>query len=391
MSKKIVSYISIALFIAILILPTLLFISVGKGSESTLNEKRELQAFPKLKRGFFPAFDSWYKDHTPYRSLMIGSYNRVNQRMSALYSHTFEPMLSAAFTPAWFDKSNGVYIAPRIENKAIYGLDDWLFYSGDNSIGFYEGTNILSDEDMKLLSDKFKALNAKCRQKGIDLIYAVPPNKEQVFPEYMPSINVKTEYKREQVFEAYMKANSDVHFIYLLDEMKTMKPLYTPYFKQDTHWNSAGAFAGIMGIYKELGYPYSLIDDVKVTTIRKTGGDLSNMCGYSSEYDDYIVDYRPDITYEVEEYSDGKSDKFTSTNKNGKTALLIGDSFREASKYILAKDYEHTYVCHRSNISDELIVNAMKNLKAGDLVIIMAVERYDYSNSEVTDFINGVI
>lgn len=391
MSKKIVSYISIVLFIAILILPTLLWVSVGKNRASTLNEKRELQAFPKFKRGFFPAFDSWYKDHTPYRSFMIESYNRVNQRMSEVYSHTFNPILSAAFTPSWFDKSTGVYMAPRIENLAIYGLDDWLFYTGDNSIGFYEGTNILSEEEMKLLCDKFKTLNDKCKAKGIDLVYVVPPNKEQVFPEYMPSFNVRTEYKREEVFEDYIKANSDVHFIYLLDEMKAIKPLYTPYFKQDTHWNSVGAFAGIMGIYKELGYPYSSLDDIKVTTTKKRGGDLSNMCGHTSEYDDYIVDYRPNVTYEIERSSDWCKEKYTSTNKNGKTALLIGDSFREASRYILAKDYEYTYVCHRSYLNDDLIVNALKNLKAGDLIIIMAVERYDDSNSWVTDFVNEVI
>ncbi len=391
MSKKTIKYISIAIFITILILPSILWISIGKNRENNLNEKRELHSFPKLKDGFFSGFDLWYKDHTPYRSFMIESYNSLDQELSCIYNDTFEPMLSSLFIPSWFDKSRGVYMAPRIQNGAIYGKDDWLFYSGDNSIGFYEGTNILSTEEMKTLCNKFEMLNAKCKAKCIDLIYVVPPNKEQVFPEFMPSLNVRTEYKREQVFEDYVKTNSDIHFAYLLDEMKDIKPLYTPYFKQDTHWNSAGALAGLIGIYKELGYPYPSINDANITTIKRAGGDLSSMCGYSSEYDNYDVDYRPDITYEIESSQDGWINKFTSTNKNGKTVVLIGDSFREALRYIIAKDFENTYVFHRGYMDNDEIKNVLSNLKADDLVIVMAVERYDDSNAWVTDFINEFI
>lgn len=391
MSKKIVKYISIVLFIAILVLPTLLWIIAGRNIQSTLNEKRELHAFPKLKRGFIPEFELWYKDHTPYRSFMIDSYSRQSQKLNEVYSNYISPTLSSIFTPSWFDKSTGVYMAPRIENNVIYGLDDWLFYTGDNSIKFYEGANILSLKEMKMLSDKFSLLNAKCKARGIDLVYAIPPNKEQVFSEYMPSMNIRTEHKREQVLEEYIKSNSDIHFIYLLDEMKTIKSLYTPYYKQDTHWNSVGALAGIMGIYKELGYPYSSISDIDITITQRNGGDLSAMCGYSSAYEDYQVIYRTDVSYAIETTANGSCEKYTSSNKNGKTLVMIGDSFREASKVIIAKDYEHTYVCHRSYINDKLIVNALKNLKEGDLILIMAVERYDDSNISVTDFINRVL
>lgn len=391
MSRKITSYLSILLFISILVLPSLIWVAHGKDVEETLEEKRELQAFPKLGPGFFVEFELWYKDHTPYRSKMIEEYNALDQKLSKLYNKSFSPIISTAFAPAWFDKSGGaVYTLPVIKNNAIYGLDDWLFYAGDNSVGYYEGTNILTQEEMQTLSEKYKALDDKCREKGIDLVYAVPPNKEQVFPEYMPSYNVRTNYKREEVLVNYIKSTSDTHYIYLLDELLSVKSQYTPYYKQDTHWNSVGAFVGVMTIYKELGYPYVSIDDVDVTITKKYGGDLSSMCGYATEYDDYAVVYKPEITYCVETFEDGWVEKFTSTNKNGKTCVIISDSFRSASKGFIAKDYEWTYVCHRDYINSNM-AEAIKSLKEGDMILIMPVERYDSSNSYVADYVRGLL
>ncbi len=390
MSRKIISYLSILLFISILVLPTLIWVSHGKKmEESKLDEKRKLNDFPQIRIGFFSEFDLWYNDHTPYRSRIIEEYNAFNQKLSKIYTKSLSPIISTAFAPSWFDKTSGaVYTIPVIENGAIYGLDDWLFYAGDDSIGYYEGTNILTTEEMKALSDKYSSLDDKCREKGIDLIYAVPPNKEQVFPEYMPSYNVVTEYKREEVIEDYIKAAGRVYYIYLLDEMISVKSKYAPYYKEDTHWNSVGAFMGVMAIYKELGYPYLLIYDVDVAITKKTGGDLSSMCGYITEYDDYIVGYKSEITYEVEAYDD--VEKFTSTNRNGKTCVIISDSFRVASKGFIAKDYEWTYVCHRANFN-EMMVEAVANLKEGDLILIMAVERYDSSNSSVTELVAAAL
>lgn len=392
MSRKIISYISILLFVSILILPTVTWVIWGKDSEDTLDEKRELNAFPEIKSGFLPSFELWYVDHTPYRSKMIERYNAMNQKLGKLYTKNLSPIISTLFAPAWFDKSGGaVYTIPVVENNAIYGLDDWLFYTGDNSIGYYEGTNVLSEDEMAWLSNKYKALSDKCTEKGIDVIFAVPPNKEQVFPEYMPSYNVQTDYKREQVLEDYIKATSDTHYIYLLDDEVGIKSKYTPYYKQDTHWNSVGAFVGVMAIYKELGYPYTSIDDVDVTIVKTYGGDLSSMCGYATEYDAYIVDYKPEITVGVEVFEDGWVEKFTSTNKNGKTCVIISDSFRSASKGFIAKDYEFTYVCHRNYCSIDLMVEAIKGLRDGDMILIMPVERYDDSTRYVSDFVRDTL
>ncbi|MDO4188826.1 MAG: hypothetical protein Q4D29_07525, partial [Lachnospiraceae bacterium] len=42
------------------------------------------------------------------------------------------------------------YLPPKEgEGRVIQGRFNWLYYAGDNSIAYYSGTNILSDEEMK--------------------------------------------------------------------------------------------------------------------------------------------------------------------------------------------------------------------------------------------------
>ncbi len=42
------------------------------------------------------------------------------------------------------------YLPPNEgEGRVIKGRSDWLYYAGDNSIAYYSGTNILSEEEMK--------------------------------------------------------------------------------------------------------------------------------------------------------------------------------------------------------------------------------------------------
>ena len=75
---------------------------------------------------------------------------------------------------------------------------------------------------------------------------------------------------------------------------------------------------------------------------------------------------------------------------NNKRLALISDSFRIASAPFLAKDFNVSYVCHRSFIPPE-IEAGIKELGEGDLLIIMQVERGDYSNCEVVDKIIQIL
>jgi hypothetical protein len=366
-----------------------LWYTLGNNSKTGLDEKRTLADFPTgITNAYFSSIGTWYSDHTPYRNTLISFENKVSQYYETFYRTKINTLLSDIFIPSWYSSSEyqsefgdgSAYLVPLVKDAAIYGRSDWLFYTGDNSIGYYQGTNILSEEDMAAWNSTYMQLNDACNKRGIKLVVMIAPNKEQVYSEYMPSYRIKTSEKREMVMNAYMQNNSNVTFLYPLNALLDAKSLYDTYYMQDTHWNNVGAYVGATVIYKALGMPVIPLEDVKVTETTKTGGDLSNFCGYSSTYTDYSLGYHPEINVNTKAIDGTSIEIFTSDSKNSRKAIVISDSFRTAIKQYLAKDFSTTTVTHRNDMNNPIIQESLGKLNEGDVVLLLAVERYDSPN-----------
>ena len=280
------------------------------------------------------------------------------------------------------------YLPPNEgEGRVIKGRSDWLYYAGDNSIAYYSGTNILSEEEMKEWASLCQELKDACDEKGIKLGMMIMPNKEQVYPEYMPSYSVKTTEKREDVFAKYMMENTDVDFVYPIDELKAGKKYYEMYFPYDTHWTQAGAFVGLMALYEKMGIETTNINDLEVLPTKFTQKGLIDTGSLDADMyvndTDYVIFYKPEYTvnwFEGEKSFILPSNVYrsTSNNPNNEKVLMIGDSFRLAMIPYLSQDYSTLCVAHR-NALDEV----KDDLKDADVLIIGSVERFDKYMFEV--------
>lgn len=280
------------------------------------------------------------------------------------------------------------YLPPKEgEGRVIQGRNDWLYYAGDNSIAYYSGTNVLSEEEMAEWTALMQDLKDACDEKGIELGIMIMPNKSQVYPEYMPSYNVKTSEKRENVLEKYVRENSDIHFIYPLNELKAGKKYYEMYFPYDTHWTQAGAFIGTMAMYKELGHNTTNIMDLEVLETKFTQKGLIDTGSldenlYQDDID-YVIMYEPDIHvtwFEGEKSFVMPTEVYRSKsdNPNGEKLVMIGDSFRLAMIPYLAQDYSEICVAHRHSLDE-----VAEDLKNPDVLIVGSVERFDSYMFEV--------
>lgn len=373
------------IFISLLVIPTVLFFTIGENTDKALDEKRELTEFPtRLKNRYFSDLELWYNDHAPYRISLITFQKKLNQSYSASYRNNIHPIVSELLTPSWYksrnyqNRSNAKlpFLAPIEDGNVSYGRDKWLFYLGDNSLGYYNGTNCLSEESMLERKIAFQELNSICNDKGIKLVIFSAPNKEQVYSEKMPSYYIDSEVKRELLFRDYMK-DSGVLFLYPLEELITGKDNYETYYQQDTHWNYIGAYIGVTEIYKALGMPYVPLQDVEVIKTERIGGDLSNFCGYKSDYMDYSIPYKPDISVSIESYEDGRLERYFSSADTSARIVMVSDSFRSASKVFLTKDFTESTVLHQDQLEKDITVNALKELSEGDVLLLLRVERYD--------------
>ncbi len=276
------------------------------------------------------------------------------------------------------------YLPENISNhQVIIGRFNWLFYSGNYSKDYFTGANVMSEEVMNARMNQLKELQDICEAQGKTIVFAVWPNKEQVYPEYMPTYQMESPVKREPVFEQYVSEHSNVKFVYPVEELTMGKVLADTYFPYDTHWNTWGSFIGTMSIYTALGYETPDLQDIQIAEIPSAsrglvGTGLLNGEDYTEDCD-YQVVYRPGVeplwTDGTRDLAAGYTDMYRAESrepKYDKNIVIIGDSFRVSTLPYLEKDFKRVAGASRQHMDW-----ATDDIKAADIIVLTAVERFD--------------
>jgi len=80
-------------------------------------------------------------------------------------------------------------------------------------------------------------------ERGIRFLVVIAPNKETIYPEYMPArLNRLRETTRLDQIVSHMRARSNLAIIDPRAALRSAKAGGTVYFRTDTHWNDAGAW-----------------------------------------------------------------------------------------------------------------------------------------------------
>ena len=281
------------------------------------------------------------------------------------------------------------YFPAREMNGTIFGRDDWMFCNYDNSIAYYCGSNLMSEQQMKDKLSLMQKLQNICDSRGVQLQFMIASNKEQVYSEYMPTYTIENSYKRVPGFIDYVKRNSSVKIIYPIDELCAAKSTMSTYYKYDTHWNHYGSFIATQALYKEMGLDYVSPDSVNYSEGSCIWG-LVITAGlswkdYERDYD-HIPDYKPEIELfntdgEIDHIHTEKSAVYRtdSTASNQSRFVMVGDSFRLYMMPYLERDFQHVSIAHRDNIHD-----IEDDIRQADILVVECVERLD-------DSLNGTI
>ena len=379
MKKKAV----VIIFIVILIFPMVSWPLVSLLNLPTVDENREKATFPQFGDDVFSQFDEFFADRAPYRDLLIKLYNNVARKLGLLY----ENMLfrddddgddvgdnngdnNNDGNSNYDEMDTDIYTEI---NNALFGREDWLFYTGDNSIGYYKGTNLPTEKELQDYVARAEKVNDYFKARGKEFIIFIAPNKEQIYSEYMPrGISVKNTVKRADMIYNYFKEHSNVTVLYPKKELLEAKKTHVTYHQQDTHWNNFGGWIGAKHIFENLNVA---LGNVTITETSCLGGDLASMAAMTPlKYTDYNVTYRPEITIKYN-VSTTWEYEIESTNKNGKNLVLLGDSFRNAMREVLSKEFEESIFNHRDSFSADRTY--AKEFDAASTVIFQAVERYE--------------
>lgn len=390
---KTFSLVSIALFLAVLMLPTMVWIGgkllPGKPINTLnfdLGENRNIAAFPtQFTSGFGLELEAFYNDRLPFRSVIISANRGLTAAMEKPFDEKLSPFLVKTFySKPSEDGSVAIdYMPPKVYNNfTIQGRDGWLFFAKEENLNDYLGTNILSQEEMNEYLNLMVEVQELCEQKGKEFYLLIAPNKAQVYSEKMPSYTIADDYRRVERLLDYIHDNSDVKIVYPIEELQEAKETLQVYLKTDTHWNEAGAYIGVMALYELMGIPTTAIQDVPYTQKDFTEGDLIRMGNLNPE------DFPPDVNFEVdykvnvgvERVTDSEAgDPYYETLahiEDDTNFLIIGDSYRGFMAKYFMRDFRHYRQIGRDYITE---AQTCQWVQESDILVIECVERFNHT------------
>lgn len=284
--------------------------------------------------------------------------NRINDFTERLY---FRKELIAFNTELTALITGNLYIE---STQVLLGKDGWLFYKTENDghpIYDYMGINYFTDEELSAMADNLTAMRDYFEnERGISFVVMGIPNKENVYPEYMPETVPKVnEASRADQTAAYLWQNTDLNYVYPKAEFLTEKETYQIYYKTDTHWNHIGAFVGLQAMFSQLYGTYAAPGSVHFAEIgQDCAGDLASIAGITE-------DYSTDTMYALDVSSVDQA------QYRDEVVLFVGDSFLDVLSVVAQPYYKEVYAVRTGEFQ-----MSMLDEYEPDVIVWESVERF---------------
>lgn len=276
-------------------------------------------------------------------------------------------------------------LGDRVFPNAIIGNEGWLYYTADRSMDDYQDTNPYSEHELADYQTRFDALYDRLREKNITLVVVIAPDKNTIYPQYLPGQIKKIGGKsRLDQFVDYMNEHGKTPIIDLRAELIKASKTEQVFYKTDTHWNPLGgyiAYTKIMSVlsprYPELvSHPLSDYEQVHGGLIMH---DIPGILGMPQIREDYWA-FQPrfEVGTNLRQIplSDGTFVRLSwNQNQNLPAALIYHDSFLDGVIPFLEPHFRQTTSLFRSDVPELWNINWVDQVHP-DIVIIEYVERY---------------
>lgn len=222
------------------------------------------------------------------------------------------------------------FLSGRVENnQAMEGKEGWLFYKGENSVKNFQNRRNFTDKELRKLKEKLEKKRDYCASFGARYYVLIAPDKNKVYGEFFPDYYYKINPigRGEQLYR-YLKKNSNINVVYPLSAMMEAKKQDQLYYKNDTHWNPAGAFVGYQELMKVILQDYSGLQilsysdmDKKIVNIKT--GDLLRMLNLPGRQEG-----KPEFTFkEGKAYQEKREGGFSLHGKFGRLEKVKNTNF----------------------------------------------------------------
>ena len=354
----------VAMFCVALAVPLVLTSSTAwdaaaeRRAESPLPKADLLLADPK---DFTTAAEDYFDDHFGMRRALVDLRNLIDVRV-----------FRASPTPL-----------------VTMGRQDWLFFEGDGSREDFAGRRALAPADLAAWRAAVTRRRDQLAAQGITYVLAVIPNKQTVYPEFLPG-GVRAGVSRAQQFSDDLRGTDVADTVlFLAPSLIAAKGRGDLYQHLDSHWNARGAYVAYRAIMERVeqlsGHAHNLVTFPwdAFTPAPEQDRDLARMMGVPLQASGAVDPSRlpiPRITIAEFEGIDAtpaedlaKQDAARSCSSADGRILLFHDSFGGAIWRYFAGSFARLRTHSRQPNDDQL--QRYVALERPDVVVELGVER----------------
>lgn len=240
----------------------------------------------------------------PEFSWSLASFKAIGKAFTAGWLDKNFPFRSILIR--WYNYSSATVFGSMGGNAPVtVGKDGWLYLSRDRTINILEehrAVQPLSELQLQSLAALYEERSAWLAERGIRYLVAVAPNKESIYPEFLPDAykQVGAVSRMDQIME-YLRTKTGVNVLDLRPALLEAKKHAQVFYSTDSHWNARGAFPAYQAIIGRLGKDFPLVKPMEASSfIAKEftffGGDLSYLVGLEelvTENKVYLLPVRP--------------------------------------------------------------------------------------------------
>lgn len=170
---------------------------------------------------------------------------------------------------------------------ALLGKNGWFFDNEQGDIADYRRISRISHEELAQISKSMYEKKKWLDDRGIKFYIIIPPNKHNVYPEFLPNGFFETEgigENRLKVYKQHLEKYNGISIVDPTDALMAAKKKRDVYYKTDTHWNLYGGFIAYRELMKQMCKDFPFLSpaqesDFNITSFYTTEGDLAKVVG----------------------------------------------------------------------------------------------------------------
>ena len=243
----------------------------------------------------------------------------------------------------------------------VLGTDGWLYYA--ETLADFQGTSPMTAREIFCAAKNLSLLQEYCEANGTRFMFVCAPNKNTIYPAFMPDQYRKTEAvsdldRLEAALDRAGVSYCDVRGVLTNREALT-------YYKTDSHWNGYGSHLAAAEILRALGKGGP--NENETLDAKTHAGDLYKMLYPASSKEEAAPALARTRSFSYVSDVRGPDDQFIETQSNADGTLFVfRDSFGNALHEDLAEAFGKA-AFSRAMPYDASLVEAMPDVLIAEI------------------------